>query len=248
MIPVKKKKIGLLCVTYKQPFNKTRLYKSIIKSKYIKDLHVFNFFNGSQFNRITKTDFFLEEDNTDNGGLALGYNKGLDYFRDKVDSIIFFNSDCSVTDDVFETYFNNLKEKNFNVFVPTLICKNRIISPFKKTGVDYNFYIISWMQINTHCLKDYKFSDKYWLDGIDYELSEWIYLKSLKVKIFDKTCRHDLSILSNYQGTPDWRILNIYISEKSFFKDNYRLGLIKGIIRAIWFKRFFLVVKLMRLW
>lgn len=241
-------KIGVLCVTYQQPFNKTELYKSITQLKYVKDLFIFNFYNGGQLDRIIETDFFIEEESTANGGLALGYNKGIDYCRDKVDSIIFFNSDCSVTDDIFEAYFNNLKEKNFNVFVPTLVCRNQIISPFRKKGLDYDFYIISWMQIDTNCLKDYKFSDKYWLDGIDYELSEWINLNDIKVKIFNKKCTHDLSILDNYKGTPDWRILNIYMSEKNFLKDNHRYGLLKGIIRALWYKRFNLVQQLVRLW
>jgi len=245
---MRKGKLGILCVTYKQPFMETELYLSLVHSTYIKDLIIFNFFNGSKFDRIIETDSFTEEETTKNGGLALGYNKGIDYCRDKVESIVFFNSDCSVTDDIFEAYFNNLKEKNFNVFVPTLICRNRIISPFKKTGLDYDFYIISWMQMNTNCLKDYKFSDKYWLDGIDYELSEWINLNGIKVKIFDKKCTHDLSILDNYKGTPDWRILNIYMSEKNFLKDNYRYGLLKGIIRALWHKRFNLVQQLVRLW
>jgi hypothetical protein len=245
---MRKGKLGILCVTYKQPFMETELYLSLVHSTYIKDLIIFNYFNGSKFDRIIETDSFTEEETTKNGGLALGYNKGIDYCRDKVDSIIFFNSDCSVTDDIFEAYFNNLKEKNHDVFVPTLICRNRVISPFKKSGFNFDFYIISWMQLYIKCLEGYKFSDKFWLDGIDYELSEWINLKNLKVKIFEKTCQHDLSILSNYQGTPNWRILNIYTSEKNFLKANYRFGLFKGILRALVNKRFGLAKQLLRLW
>ncbi len=243
--------IGILSVTYQESFEDSPLYKSLndLPIELKLSFKVFNFYNSSDKNVRIELSEYTEQFSTENGGLALGYNTGMDYFKaySEVDFLLFLNSDCHLSADILEQYSNLTTQSSADFYYPSLVCRNRLISPFKKPGFNYDFYIIAWTLVRKSKLKDFNFDMRYWLDGIDYDFSVWFHEHELVGEQMQATFNHDLSVLSSYKDTPDWRILNIYKTEKLFLKEGFEFILFKGIIRAIIYLRFKLSIKLLRL-
>lgn len=244
--------IGILSVTYKESFESSPLFKSL-KSISVKDkldYKVFNFYNASEVNRTKEHNHYAECETTENGGLALGYNAGIEYFKsfENVDHLLFLNSDCQLNGEILHQYNRLAVKGNSDFYFPKLICQDIVISPFRKPGFAFDFYIIAWTLVKKSKLVDFTFDMRYWLDGIDYEFSVWFKEHELIGEAVDATVTHDLSVITSYSKIPDWRILNIYNSEKLFLKRGFRFILFKGIVRSLIKRRFQLAIKLLKLY
>lgn len=243
--------IGILSVTYKEPFESSALYKSFkeIPSKDKTEYKIFNFYNSSEVNQIEEHQEYTEQKTTENGGLAMGFNYGIDFFKSfsDVDHLLFLNSDCILNPDILQQYTRMMKTGCADFYFPKLFCKNKLISPFRKPGFNYDFYIIAWTMVKKSNLENFRFDIRFWLDGIDYDFSVWFKDRELLGKPMEATLIHDLSVISNYKGTQDWRILNIYKSEKIFLSKGFNFILIKGIIRALLNSRIRLALTLTKL-
>ena len=244
-----KNNIGVISVTYKESIISSDLYTSLLK---ITDEipHNFIFYNYcNSFTTKHENGLFQEEYSETNGGLALGYNKGLQFFKKKnVSHILFLNSDCIVDLKILKTYVEK-SYLDFDYFYPNLYSKNRRISPFRKISFSFDFVIIGWLMVENNIIQKIKFPKKYWLDGIDYFLSlELSKIKAIGYNL-NHNIKHNLSISDEYKNTPDWRILNIYISEKQFISNKlvFSYILLKGVIKSIIYYRFMLSYKLLKL-
>jgi len=244
-----KNNIGVISVTYKESILSSELYTSgfKIRDEIPCNFIFFNYCNS--YNIKSANEVFHEEYSETNGGLALGYNKGLDFFKNKnVSHILFLNSDCIVDLKVLKTYVKN-SDLDFDFFYPKLFSKNKLISPFRKKSFPFDFIIISWLMVKSQTIKKIKFPKKYWLDGIDYFLSLELFKMKATGYNLDHKIKHNLSISDEYNKTPDWRILNIYMSEKHFNINKlvFSYILLKGVIKSIIYCRFRLSYKLLKL-
>jgi len=243
-------KIGVISVTYKTSIISTELYRSLLKinTKIPENFIFYNFCNS--YNETTNPEFFFEEYSFENGGLALGYNRGLDYFikNNEVKFILFLNADCQLNLKILNKYLQNEPYKHDFIY-PNLFSKSLKISPFRKISFDYNFFIIGWLLIKKEIFENIRFPQDFWLDGIDYFLSKYLNKNNFIGYNMKIDIQHHLSISNDYKNTPDWRILNIYKSEKIFNyrKSVFRFLLLKGILKAIYNFRFGLTFKLFRL-
>jgi len=243
-------KIGVISVTYKTSIVSTELYNSLLKiNNNIPENFIFyNFCNS--YIKIENPQFFFEEYSFENGGLALGYNKGLDYFfkNNDVKFILFLNADCQLNLKIFNKYIQN-HTLDYDFIYPNLFSNSLKISPFRKISFDYKFFIISWLLLKKEIFENIRFPKDFWLDGIDYFLSKYLNQNNLIGYNMKIDIQHHLSISNNYKNTPDWRILNIYESEKIFNYRNivFRFLLLKAILKATYNFRFGLTFKLFRL-
>ena len=244
-----KNNIGVISVTYKESIISSDLYTSLLK---ITDEipHNFIFYNYcNSFTTKHENGLFHEEYSVTNGGLASGYNKGLEFFNNQnVTHILFLNSDCIVDLEVLKNYLEK-SDLDFHFFYPQLFSKNRLISPFRKISFDYDFFIIGWLFVKKEIIENIRFPKDFWLDGIDYFLSEYLNKNNFIGYNMKIDIQHHLSISNDYNNTPDWRILNIYKSEKIFNyrKNVFRFLLLKGILKAFYNLRYGLTLKLFRL-
>ncbi len=243
-------KIGVISVTYKTSIISTELYKSLLKidNNIPENFIFYNFCNS--YKKVGTPQFFYEEYSFENGGLALGYNKGLDYFSKNSDVkfILFLNSDCKLNLKIFNKYLQN-QTLDYDFIYPNLFSNRLKISPFRKISFDYNFFIISWLFIKKEVFEHVRFPQNFWLDGIDYFLSEYLNKNNFIGYNMKINIQHHLSISNDYKNTPDWRILNIYKSEKIFNyrKNVFRFLLLKGILKSFYNFRFGLTLKLFKL-
>lgn len=243
--------IGILSVTYKESFEESALYKSLnsIPDDSPFEYKVFNFYNASEVNQTFVNQGYTEEETIENGGLALGYNAGMDFFSNypEVEYLLFLNSDCELTGEILNQYICLISEKNIDFLYPKLVCNKTLVSPFRKPGFDYDFYIIAWLLVKKSKLENYTFDASYWLDGIDYEFSVWLKEMGLIGKAMSATFNHDLSVITSYRLTPEWRILNIYKTEKLFLIKGFNFILFKGVLRAMVNNRLKLSFRLVKL-
>jgi hypothetical protein len=240
--------LGIISVTYNEPFSASVLFNSINMIEDKSKFKIYNFYNGASHYSENFNSFYYEKKVTENGGLALGYTEGIEYFNHSdVDFILFLNSDCFFDKKILEIYLKCTTENEFDFYYPILCTKNKKVSPFNKYSKSFKLYIISWILIRKELTKFICFPSKFWLDGIDYYLSEYFYLNNLKGKCLNIIVQHSLSVNLDYKSIPDWRILNIYKSEKEFLKSYYFYQLFKGIVKALIYGRFSLAIKLLKL-
>jgi len=166
---------------------------------------VFNFYNASEVNQTQTHEGYIEQQSTENGGLALGYNEGMEHFSKvaEVDYLLFLNSDCQLSADILNQYAEAAASSDKDFFYPKLVCQDIVVSPFRKPGFDYDFYIIAWTLVSKARLAGYTFDMRYWLDGIDYDFSVWFKENGLRGEAMNATFTHDLSLITSYKQTPD---------------------------------------------
>ena len=240
--------IGILSVTYKESFQDTEIFKFAKHTTYLKNICFFNFYNGAKDDAIIDSELFFEVQSKLNGGLSAGFNAGIDYMKSKpISYILFLNSDCIINDGILCKYLIGM-DKSYDFIYPNLYYNVRKISPFNLLTKSYPFYIISWLAIKVEKIEKLSFPNKYWLDGIDYWLSEWIFKEQLIGLNLNTNISHNLSIASLYKETPDWRIVNIYVALRNFLGVNSLFDFIRGILKALFYRRYKLAFNLFKVY
>jgi glycosyltransferase involved in cell wall biosynthesis len=158
---------------------------------------------------------------SDNRGLAGGYNAGLEIALEEApDAALFLNADAWVEAWYLSWLLDGLRRQpDREAFAPTLMSGTRCVSPFRKRGMALDFYIIGWL-----CLRDgpflrqLRFPDEFWLDGIDYWLSVKMADAGLRVERTERRIAHNLSVSDQFGTLPGWRYRNILVSERRFLR------------------------------
>ena len=238
-------RITIISVTYKESFMNTPLYE-FQKNFEGHGLSFINTHNGANSNAISEYDNLIEICTTKNDGLAGGYNLALEYLL-PCDFVLFLNSDCILNNEILKVYIDSVNYSNGlgKVFVPKLFCKSKQISPFTRGFKREKFWIIAWTLVSYDVVRDFRFPLKYWLDGIDYFYSAWLRKNKLLVIEIPYNQVHDLSMSTNYAQTPDWRIVNAYDAEFSFFGVISFFKILRGSIRALLSRRTLLAFKIL---
>ena len=238
-------RINIISVTYKESFMNTPIYE--FKKNYKGyELSFINTYNCSDSNEIKEYDNLLEICTTQNDGLAGGYNLALEHLL-PCDYVLFLNSDCILSNEILDAYAESLRGSKGlgKVFAPKLFCNNKQISPFTRGSMREKYWIIAWTLVSYDVVRDFRFPLKYWLDGIDYFYSAWLRKNQLHVIEIPYNQEHDLSMSSNYAQTPDWRIVNAYDAEFSFFGMRSFFKILRGSIRALLARRTLLAFKIL---
>jgi hypothetical protein len=189
-----------------------------------------------------------------NGGLAGGYNLGLDRIRPRPgDHILLLNSDSAIDELFLADVFTRLDQQRSGScatigYCPTLVSAGRQVSPFRCTGFDHDFYIIAYLCLDAAFFAGgRRFPDRYWLDGIDYWLSAELQAAGLQPSLLPHRIGHDLSVVDHFVSLPRWRYANIIASVVNFYADLQRprlatcYVLARAVARCLRFRRFDLV-------
>lgn len=251
-------KLILLVVTYNQSFADSECAESLgsldsLLKKRIKIVCVINSDEGREITPSTAAGFYGYEEffAKSNGGLSGGYNKALALSqRTAKDTLLFLNADAVVSSNFISTLLKNVDEQPFEQsWSPILISHKKRVSPFRKRGFNYPFWIISYLAIRSSALKEnFRFPDRFWLDGIDYWLSHKMHFWGIKVHQLSVTVPHNLSVINEFKTISIFRYQNIIDSEYAFNRDfgNNRLNfiylLLRAFIRCVIHKRFDLLM------
>lgn len=210
-------------VTYREDFSQCNAYQSLaacdraIKEKLI----IINAYNGAAENRIEEYAAgldYVQISATDNGGLAGGYNAAMDFASEAgITHVLFLNSDATFAGDFLEKLTMAIDKDQADFYYPELFSGGKRVSPFRKRGIGYEFYIIGFFCVKFDIFKTgLRFPMKFWLDGIDYWLSSEIDRRSLVGEYLGYKQSHNLSVIDQFHNIPYWRYENILISEVRF--------------------------------
>lgn len=165
-----------------------------------------------------------------NEGLSKAYNsiiKELNKIKDNDDYIMWLDDDTNIT----EEYLNEVEKciPKYDVIMPIIKCKNKIVSPLKKIGIKYigindknynnfeNIYAInSCLTVRLNIYRKNLYNEKLFLDNIDLDFFKRVILKEkLKLKILDSDIEQNLFLLENTN------IENFKKRYAMYLKDNY---------------------------
>lgn len=187
----------------------------------------------------TAGEMLLLELNTHcNGGLALGYNLAIEQLHESsCDYILFLNSDSKVTEALLDAFSAKTANATPAALAPTLIAGSLVVSPFRKPGFGYAFWIIGFLFCHRRVFAaGFVFPQAYWLDGIDYWLSHELTQRGVQVTPLDVQIEHQLSVVQGFGSLPGWRYRNILASELRFLREFSSWGVIaqaRLVLRAM---------------
>jgi hypothetical protein len=191
-----------------------------------------------------------------NGGLALGYNLALRQLAaHPCDQVLFLNSDSHVSLELLEAYASPHANDVFSAQVPRLRSGSLTVSPFRKPGFRFEFYIIGFMLCDARLMgPDFRFPARYWLDGIDLWFSRYLHEAGARVRVVSIDVEHRLSVADGFATLPSWRYRNILVSELAFLRESraplwVRVRLpARALARCILHARMKLVPEIWRAW
>lgn len=158
-----------------------------------------------------------------NGGLALGYNLALLELKESpADYLLFLNADSHVDEALLDA-FDASVEKSISgqpmAFAPILWSDGLKVSPFKKAGFAYPFFIIGFMFCHRNLFQNgFRFPPEFWLDGIDYWFSHYLSVLNISVVEISIDIQHRLSVVDGFNSIPKWRYQNIISAELRFHR------------------------------
>lgn len=225
--------IGVCVVTYQERFVQTPAFASLseLPAPLLERLRVVSVCNAVPLSSLEASHVSCSEklvyeelQRQDNTGLAGGFNDGLSLVLQKgVTAILFLNADAVVERWYIEWLFEVLSKDAYDGFAPKLHSSNRQVSPFRKRGLQYNFYIIGYLCLrNSDFVRKLTFPSQFWLDGIDYWLSAELVRAGLVVEVHTRSIQHNLSVSDQFHTLPSWRYRNILISERTFLRSQHR--------------------------
>lgn len=210
-------------VTYKEDFSQCNAYQSLAAcdSAMKERLIVVNTYNAAAENKVEECIAgvnYVQISTTDNGGLAGGYNAAMNFAGESgITHVLFLNSDASFANDFLENLTLAIDKNRADFYYPELYSGSKRVSPFRKRGIGYEFYIIGFLCVKFDIFKTcLRFPKKFWLDGIDYWLSDEIAKRSLVGEYLGYRQSHNLSVKDQFHSIPYWRYENILISEVRF--------------------------------
>ena len=244
--------IGVCVVTYQEAFSNTQAFSSLrnLPLELRQNIRVVSFCNSPTAHMQVGTGEWVKDGCLDylevacdeNTGLAGGYNYCLSKLLEcNVSAVLFLNSDSFVPANYMEWLINSLNSNSSDVgYAPLLYSRKKKISPFNKLGIDFPFYIISYLCLRFGpFVRDLSFPNKFWLDGIDYWLSAGFFEKRLQIKIAPFSIQHNLSVSDEFRTISVCRFKIILSSERLFLKDqgcsNYYVWIVyaRAILRCI---------------
>ena len=223
--------LGVCVVTYKERFSSTTAFASLsrLPETLRRQLQVVSVCNaasaGMDVDGREQMLAYTEIAREDNPGLAGGYNTGLEVaLAARVDAVLFLNADAVVTAAYVEWLIQSLRADSAGAgFAPTLTSKGRQVSPFRKRGLAIPFFIIGYLCLRTGpFLRDLRFPQEFWLDGIDYWLSAKLAERHLHIEPAPFSIEHNLSVSDQFDTLPVWRYRNILVSERAFLTQQQR--------------------------
>lgn len=160
----------------------------------------------------------------DNPGLAGGFNDAVPrVLAQGVDAVLFLNADSVVPGWYVEWLFEALAGDAHDGFAPTLHSGPRQVSPFRKRGMPFEFYIIGYLCLRAgDFVRTLQFPSQFWLDGIDYWLSAELARAGMRIAVDPRSIRHNLSVSDQFHSIPAWRYRNILLSERTFLRSQQR--------------------------
>jgi GT2 family glycosyltransferase len=221
--------LGVCVVTYRERFDRTAACASLqaLPHALRRRLFVVSVANGiepaqpqDEGSSDTSQDF-VEILCADNQGLAGGYNAGLkQVLGTDANAVLFLNADAVIEAWFIEWLLNSLaNDPDISGFAPTLVSHGRQVSPFRKHGLPFDFYIIGYLCLRVNSfVRALQFPSEFWLDGIDYWLSAKIHDAGLRIRVDNRQLAHDLSVSDQFRTLPAWRYRNILVSERTFLR------------------------------
>lgn len=144
-----------------------------------------------------------------NKGISKAYNAALKTLNNKNGYIMWLDDDTDIT----STYIYEVKKMMgiYDLVIPIVRYKNKIISPLKKTIMKYksienakysnykNIYAInSCLTVNIDVYKNYIYNEKLFLDNIDIDFfREVVDKNNFKIKILDTKIQQNLFLIEN---------------------------------------------------
>lgn len=240
-------RLGVCIVTYQQRFAACDAFASLaaLPAALRQHLDVVSACNaapgapaGAEPTRHVITDGplpYVEVLGAENTGLAGGYNAGLRHLGARtIDAVLFLNADAQVPAWYLEWLLTQLAvDPAHDAFAPTLRSRSLQVSPFRKRGIGYPFYIIGYLCLRRSAFTDsLEFPAEFWLDGIDYWLSVRMHEAGLRTRIDPRTINHNLSVSDQFRSLPAWRYRNILASERRFLRWQRRPQIELAIVHA----------------
>lgn len=247
-------KLGVVIVIYKNNLKEVSIIKTILQEmSKNSSLELLVFENSAKKNQevltINKEGYYFYQQ-TENLGTSGAYSFAIDFFMNlKCTHIALFDQDSVIDSKYFKEVNRSLSSKSFSVAIPKVISNNQQVSPtyfnhlWGATLKKVSFYkvksfrtaISSGSVHSIDLINQFKpFPKEFWLDYFDHWLF-WMYDKNNTfIDILDYVIVHDLSI-QNLQNISNYRLKNIYSSEKYFFCNK-----LKGLSIPAYFLKVFL--------
>lgn len=179
-----------------------------------------------------------------NEGLPLAYNLALDIaVKEKFTHLITLDQDSVVSSSYIDTVLRHVQstDDEIVVWVPTVVSRNRIVSPFFFNLIGLPRYIFrskGCSAINSFSVYDVSylkkangFNNYYWLDGLDFSIFSEIEKNGKRCQLLPAVVDHELSLLSETVSFE--RMENIARYESTFFCEYMQLvQIIVGLSRV----------------
>lgn len=203
-------------IYYKEPFKSSDAYKSCVKNlnssfeiviivNGVSSDEVYNFETHEK--KVTVYKF------KENHGLRAFQHLSL--HNTDQDFVLLLNPDCKF-DKVFSSFLDDaIKENSYDVIVPSLTCKEKQISPFRKFNHITHFYVYAFTCVRGAILsKVSKVPDHFFVDGVDYFLSLEFERLNARIRKIDVTIEHNLAVATNFNTLSRFR-KNLIIESES---------------------------------
>lgn len=229
-------KLGIVIVVYKTDLNQISIIQTVLQEM-IKtpSLELLVFENSAKKNQkdltLNKQGYYFHQQ-TKNLGTAGAYSFAINFFEKlNCTHLALFDQDSVINAKYFMQVNRILSLNSVSVAIPKVISNKVQVSPSYFNHLwgptqhkplfpvvkSFRTAISSGSIHSIDVIKQFKpFPKEFWLDYFDHWLF-WIYDKNnISIDIIDYVILHDLSI-QNFQDISDFRLKNIYQSEKLFF-------------------------------
>jgi len=186
-----------------------------------------------------------------NPGVSKAYNEGFKVAKSLGKKwMLLFDQDTHFTQDAFEKYHHALLRNPLeNCFVPLLVDKKGIISPFKfhlgngkrintvKEGV-HSFnrlqFINSGLMISLHAFGQADgYDEDFPLDFSDYAFIERVRSNFLSFVLIPLTIQHDHSSLMSMSKKEELKRYSVFVTAAKMFRTKYHQGNILIVLRSL---------------
>lgn len=201
---------------YKEPFESSDAYQSCVKNLNSK-FEIVIIVNGVSSDEV----YSFETHGKKVTVYQFKENHGLRAFQrlslhdTDQDFVLLLNPDCKFGD-VFTSFLDAaIQENTYDVIVPSLTCREKHISPFKKFNHDTCFYVYAYTCVRSAILsKVNQIPDHFFVDGIDYFLSLEFKRLNAHIRKIDVTIEHNLAVATDFQTLSHFRKNLIIESER----------------------------------